>query len=36
VASPDQLIETYYARTFGDLLAYVDDLFAVDAPDGQS
>lgn len=36
VASPDKLIETYYARTFGDLLAYVDDLFAVDAPDGQS
>jgi cellulose biosynthesis protein BcsQ len=36
VASPDKLSETYYARTFGDLLEYVDDLFVVDTPDGQS
>ena len=36
VASPDKLAETYYARTFGDLLAYIEDLFAVAPEDGQS
>lgn len=35
VSYPDRLIESYYSRTFEELIAYVDDLLSMDQADAQ-
>lgn len=35
VSYPDRLVESYYARTFGDLIVYIDDLLSVEQADVQ-
>ncbi|MBC7976161.1 MAG: hypothetical protein H7138_14410 [Myxococcales bacterium] len=35
VRNPANMLSTYYARTFGDLITYVDDLLSVSELDGQ-
>lgn len=35
VNNPDKLVEGYYSRGFGELIAYVDDLLSVDQADAQ-
>ena len=35
VGNPDKLVESYYARTFETLIAYIDDLVSVEQRDAQ-
>jgi cellulose biosynthesis protein BcsQ len=35
VHAPDKLVDTYYSRTFGELIAYVDDLVVAEQADGE-
>ena len=35
VGRPDRLLDTYYSRTFGELVDYVEDLLGAGEDDGQ-